>query len=263
LGAGVVGVSCVDAGAQLFEGAVGDEVAAIDDGDVRAESLDDLHDVGGEEDGGSAGDHALKHGFQSAGGDRVDAFEGFVEEEDFWAVDDGGGECEFLLHAVGEVCDEFLCFVGEGHELEEFGGAGGGGGGVETVHAADEAKVFGCGETAEEGEAFGNDSDLAFDFDGVGGRVKAEDLNAAGGGGEESGEHFDGGGFAGAVGAEEAEELTRRDGEVDVLNGGEIAKTSGEVGGGDGGNHLGEGYRMWLRGKEKGRRVREFRREIV
>ena len=73
--------------------------------------------------------------------------------------------------------------------------------------------------------------------------VEAEDLDAAGGGGEEAGEHLDGGGFTGAVGAEEAEELTGRDGEVDVLNGGEVAETAGEVGGGDGRDHVGEAYR--------------------
>jgi hypothetical protein len=157
-------------------------------------------------------------------------------------VDDGGGEGEFFLHAVGEVGDEFFCFAGEAHELEEFGGAGGGGGGVEAVHAADEAEVLGCGETAEEGEAFGDYADLPFDFDGVGEGVEAEDPDAAGGGGEKSGEHLDGSGFAGAVGAEEAKELAGRDGEVDVLNGGEVAEAAGEAGGGDGRDHVAEAY---------------------
>jgi hypothetical protein len=78
-----------------------------------------------------------------------------------------------------EVGDEFFCFVGEAHKLEEFCGASGGGGGGEAVHAADEAEVLGCGETAEEGEAFGDDSDLALDLDGVCGCVETEDLNAA------------------------------------------------------------------------------------
>ena len=59
-------------------------------------------------------------------------------------MDDGGSEGEFLLHAVREVGDEFFCFVGEAHELEELGGTGGGGSGVEAVHAADEAEVLGA-----------------------------------------------------------------------------------------------------------------------
>jgi hypothetical protein len=184
----------------------------------------------------------LKHGLQGAGGDGVDAFEGLVEEEDFGAVNDGSGESEFFLHAVGEVGDEFFCFAGERHELEELGGAGGGSGGVEAVHAADEGEVFGCGETAEEGEAFGDDTDLALDFDGVGSGVEAENLDAAGGWRKQAGEHLDGGGFAGAVGAEEAEELAGGDGEVDILDGGEVAETAGEIGGGDRGDHVGEGY---------------------
>jgi hypothetical protein len=88
-------------------------------------------------------------------------------------------------------------------------------------------------------------------------------LNAAGGGGEESGEHFDGGGLACSVRAEEAEELAGRDGEIDVLNGREVAETAGEVGGGDGGNHLGERISYVVALEGKGRRVGEFRREIV
>ena len=92
-----------------------------------------------------------------------------------------------------------------------------------------------AGEAAEERQAFGDDADLALDFEGMGGEVEAEDLDVAGGGREQAGEHFDGGGFAGAVGAEEAEELARGDGEGDVIDGGEGAEAAGEVADGDGG----------------------------
>jgi hypothetical protein len=246
------GVAGLDAGAELLEGAVGDEVAAVDDGDVGAEALDDLEDVRGEEDGGAASDHALEHGLERARGDGVDAFEGLVEEEDPGAVDDGCGEGELFLHAVGEVGDELAGFGGEAHEVEELGGASGGGGGVEAVHATDEAEVFGCGEATEEGEAFGDDTDLSFDLDGVGDGVEAKDLDGPGGGCEEASEHLDGGGFASAVRAEEAEELAGGNGEVDVLDGGEVAETAGEACRGHGGGHVREGYLMgegWLWGK--------------
>ena len=63
------------------------------------------------------------------------------------------------------------------------------------------------------------------------GEVFAEDVDAAGGGGEQAGEHLDGGGFACAVGAEEAEELAGSDGEIDVADCGELAETAGEGGG--------------------------------
>ena len=219
------------------ERTLGDEPAAVNDGDVGAEALDDLEDVRGEKDGGAARDHALQHGFEGAGGDGVDAFEGLVEEEDFGAVDDGGGEGELLLHAVGEVGDEFFLLAGEAHEVEQLLGALVGGGAIEAIHAADEAEVLGGGETAEEGHALGNDADVALELGGVGGEVLAENADAAGGGCEQAGEHLDGGGFARAVGAEEAEELAGGDGEIDILNGGEIAEAAGERGRFDGQGH--------------------------
>ena len=82
---GVVGVALgVDACAEFFKGAVGDELAVVDDGDVGAEAFYDFKHVGGEEDGGSAGDHALEHLLEGAGGDGVYAFKGLVEEENLW-----------------------------------------------------------------------------------------------------------------------------------------------------------------------------------
>jgi hypothetical protein len=162
-------------------------------------------------------------------------------------VDDGGGEGEFFLHTVGEVCDELAGFASQAHEVEELCSARVGGGRVEAVHATYETEVFGCGEAAEEGEAFGDDTDLTLDLYGIGDGVKAKDLNGAGGGSEKAGKHLDGGGFAGSVRTEEAEELAGGDGEVDVLNGGKVAETAGEACRGDGGDHVREAY---LRGED-------------
>src|ERR1700721_105715 len=95
-------VTRVYAGAQLFKGAVGDEMTAVDDGDVGTETLDDLEDVRGEEDGSAARDHSLQHRFQSAGGDGVNAFEGLVEEENLAAVGAGESGGGFFRHRGGE-----------------------------------------------------------------------------------------------------------------------------------------------------------------
>jgi hypothetical protein len=57
--------------------------------------------------------------------------------------------------------------------------------------------------------------------------------------GEQAGEHLDGGGLAGAVGAEEAEELAGLDDEIEVVDGGEAAgEGAGETVGGDGWSHV-------------------------
>ena len=54
------------------------------------------------------------------------------------------------------------------------------------------------------------------------------------GGREQAGEHLDGRGFAGAVGAEEAEELAGVDGKVYVVDGDEVAKSPRQMLGGNG-----------------------------
>jgi hypothetical protein len=100
---------------------------------------------------------------------------------------------------------------------------------LEAVHAADEAEILGGGEAAEEGEAFGDHTDLALDLARVSDGVEAENFDCAGGGGEDAGEHLDGGGFARAVGAEESVELARGHAERDVFDGDEIAETAGEA----------------------------------
>ncbi len=68
------------------------------------------------------------------------------------------------------------------------------------------------------------------------------DADAAGSGREETGEHFDHGGLAGAVGAEEAEELAGLDGKIHIVNGGKFAEAAREILGGDGDSvgHAGE-----------------------
>ena len=112
----------------------------MNDGDVAAQALDDLKDVRGEKDGGSAGDHSLEHGLERAGRDGVDAFERLIEEENLGSVNDRGGQRKFLLHAVGVVGDEFLRLVGELHEIEQLGGALSRGDAIEAVHASGEAE---------------------------------------------------------------------------------------------------------------------------
>ena len=59
--------------------------------------------------------------------------------------------------------------------------------------------------------------------------IDAENFDAAGAGREQAGEHFDGRGFAGAVGAEEAEELSRSDAQIDAVDGHEFAEAAGQA----------------------------------
>ena len=107
----------------------------------------------------------------------------------------------------------------------------------DAVDAGVEADVLGDGEVFVEAEFLRHVADVALDFGGVFADVHAEDGAGALGGRDESAEGFDDGGFAGAVGAEEAEEFSLVDLEGDVADGGEVAEADGEVVGGDDGSH--------------------------
>ena len=64
-------------------------------------------------------------------------------------------------------------------------------------------------------------------------RIKSVELDTAAGGAQQRGQHLDGGGFAGAVGSEKSEDLTLRDIETDVIDGGEIAEDLDQIGDGN------------------------------
>ena len=147
---------------------------------------------------------------QVFGGEDVEGGEGLVHEEDFGLDDEGAGEADALLHAAGE-----LLGIG-GFETVETDG-------VEHAHAALAAlfrvdaaglerglDIFEDGEPGEEGEALEDDGDVDF---GVGDGLFVP-VDLAGGWARKAGEHAQHGGFAGAGGAEQGDDLPGNDGEV-------------------------------------------------
>ena len=87
-------------GPGLFLIAIENFRAAGEHDEAGAEPLGVLHDVGGENDRGAAAgrgenfilEHGLVHG--------IEAGEGFIEQEEFWRIDQSGGELDFLGHAL-------------------------------------------------------------------------------------------------------------------------------------------------------------------
>jgi len=91
------------------------------------------------------------------------------------------------------------------------------------------AEEFVDAHVGVEGDVFGHVADAFADFEGVGDDVVAGDADFAVGGGKISGEDLHGGAFAGAVGAEETDDLALVDMEADVLDGAETGVGLGEV----------------------------------
>src|SRR5580704_14025881 len=210
----------------------------MNDRNVAAQALDDFENMRGEKNRGSAGDHALQHGFQRAGGDRVHAFDGLVEKQDLGSMNHGRCQGELLLHAVGVVGDELFVLVRELHEIEQLGGAPGGGYPVEAIHSSGETEELSTGETSEQSHAFGHDANLTLDVDRMSVEIEAEDFDLAGTGRQQSCEHLDRGGFPRAVWAEKAEELSGRDAQVDTVDCNQLPEAASQGVGADGGGEV-------------------------
>src|ERR1700722_7256640 len=207
----------------------------MNDGDGAAQTPNNFEHVRGEKNSGSARDHSLQHVFQSARGDGIDAFEWFVEKQDFGSVDDRCRKRQFFLHSMRVVGDWFFRLIGKLHEVEQLGGSLGRGLAIEAVHASGEAKKFGASEAPKKRHAFRHDSDVALDLDWVGVQIDAENFDAPRARSEQPGQHFDGRRFSGAVGTEEAEELSGGDLQVDVIDGQQVAEAARQTLRGDGG----------------------------
>ena len=61
--------------------------------------------------------------------------------------------------------------------MEQFVGAALRGFAIETIHSADEIQIFGASEALKQSHAFGNDADLAFHRDRIGGKIHSKEPN--------------------------------------------------------------------------------------
>lgn len=150
---------------------------------------------------------------------------GFVEDEEFGIGEEGADEGEPTLHAAGERLDHRVAFVIERHVREQFVDARLGASAIEADEAGVELEIFDDGEFFVQGVFLGDDAEALFDGAGVASGIEAEDLKFPGGADDDAIETADEGGFAGAVGTDEANAFAAADLEVQGLERGEVAKT--------------------------------------
>ena len=120
-------------------GAGGHDPALVDDGDVVADLLDELHDVAGEQHGRARADEAGQQPADDVGGDRIDALERLVQEQHRGVVDQGAAEHGLLAHAGGVVGDQPLGVLGQVEHVQQLLGPGAG---LAGRHAAEPPGVF-------------------------------------------------------------------------------------------------------------------------
>src|SRR6185295_18500012 len=117
LGHQPIGVAA-DAALDLLQIAVEHGAAAVDQADVIAHALGELHAVGGEHDALSLLPVLAEQIAEQLLVDGIEAGEGLVEDQQVRLVEHGADELHLLLHALRQLLDFLLRPLGEVHPLE-------------------------------------------------------------------------------------------------------------------------------------------------
>ena len=164
----------------------------------------------------------------------IDPGGGFVEDQHFRAMDDRHRQRQTLTDAQRQGGGQGVFHLAEHEALAHFRHPTGDFAVRNMKQAGVQFEVLPDGQFAIEREGLRH---IAHPL--AGGDILridrlAEQPGFAFAGGQQAGEHLHGGGFAAAVGAEEAEDFTARDAEVNVVDGDEVAKAHGQPTGFDG-----------------------------
>src|SRR6185437_11343125 len=222
-GAGGVGVLGADhefgvTGGYGVHGGVENDAAVLDEDEIGEEVLDLFDLMGGDEDGAAAVEVLVQQGVvELLAIEQVEAEGGLVEDEEPGV--DGHDEREMKLdgHAFGERLH--LGVARDGGACEELLGAGT----VEArMHACDVVERLRDPDPAGQDGDVGDEADVAHEGVAVVPGIAAEDAELAFEG-REAEYGVESGAFAGAVGADEADDATFVDAEVDAVEGNRFA----------------------------------------
>ena len=208
------------------------QFALRDDADVRAKFLHDLQHVRGEENRRAAADTLLERVAQYPRRHRVHTLERFVEEQQVGIGNQRGGEGEFLFHPVREFQRQFLLLVRQVHHGQQLVATFAHRVARQQIHAADEGEVFARRQVVEQRQVLRHHADAALHLQCAArvAHVLAQDAHGARRWRQQAREHLDGGGFARAVGAEEAVEAAGFDVEVQFIDGAELPEITRQIG---------------------------------
>ncbi len=145
------------------------------------------------------------------------------------------GQGQALPQAQGQVPGEVPAPLIQPHQGQDLLQARLQAGRGEAVNPAEKGEVLLGGEVFVEGEALGHVADAGLDAVLVPDDVEAVHPALAGGGQQEAVQHADGGGLAGAVRPQEAEDFTLGHRKADAVHGPEFAEVPGQVPDLDGG----------------------------
>ncbi len=163
-----------------------------------------VHVMRGDEDGEAAGGELVNLAPEIAPRFRIDAGGRLVEQQQTGVRQRAGAEREALLPAAGQLAGDLFLAAFETKPRDHRLGRGGRP--RDAIDAGDEFEILAHREIVVEAEALRHVADAGLDLGGIGADVVTETGAAAFVRREQPAQHADGGGLAGAIGSEEAED---------------------------------------------------------
>nr|GEU28087.1 hypothetical protein [Tanacetum cinerariifolium] len=179
--------------------------------------------MGGHEHGDAARSSGQQQFLHVARGARIEAVDRFIENQHGRLVNQRAGQAQALLHAQRVVHGVVFARIVQTEFGQQARAARDCLGARKAVHFGDELQDLASAQVVVEHRGVGQVAYPAFHFRRLGMTIETVDHHPSGAGHEDAHHHADGGGLAGAVGAEEAEQLPARHGQIERLDGVEAA----------------------------------------
>lgn len=190
---------------QIVERIKGNECATFKNEQMGAQIGQIGEDVRANQDGFALIAQFVEQGAQLDAGARVEAACGLIEHQDVGVMQECACEAEALGHTAGETHDEGVFFVRKVDKRQHIVDEGGAGSRRYVVTARIKVEVFESGHRLVDAKDVGHKADTLADSIGVLRDRHAVDHDVAATQGCQGGEHAHGGGFAGAIGANQAD----------------------------------------------------------
>ena len=213
--------------AKFIQRAAGDEPAPLDDADFVAQALGHIQHMRGEKHRAAAVGMAAHLFLKHEHALRVQAHHGLVQHPDAGLVDERAGDGQLLLHAAGVAADLLVGGVLQLKQRQVFFNVALAACSVHPVDIRHEIEVIHAGEAFVHVERVRDVTKAALGRDGIARHVDAVEHNTPAVGRKDAGEQLDGGGFAGAVGANKAEHLALLDLHIQAIHGLHLASGIG------------------------------------
>ena len=209
---------CATLAAQFFERALGDQPAARDDADPVGHALGHFQNMRGHDHGGAGARAFAQHVLDLAGGAGVEPGERLVENDQPRRVNERAGERHLLAHALGKCFATLARMRAEPEPAEQILRACLRQPWLDAPQPGDEFQIFLRRELVVDHRLVGYPGDHALGFDRIGERVDAGDMDRAGVRPDQTGDHAQRRGLAGAIWAKQRIELAGADAQIEAID---------------------------------------------